>query len=112
MNATGGFKSWMLEFGLGENPGGWTTLAEGKQPIQNAALFNWDLSNLENQTITLHLSMKGENGSAERTVHFSLALPTPTPPPSQTPSPTDTPTLPPPPATNTPTETPTETPTP
>ncbi len=82
MDATGGFKSWILEFGLGSNPDGWTTLAEGKQPVNNAALFNWDLSNLSNQTITLHLYMNGENGFAEKTVHFALALPTPTPAPT------------------------------
>jgi penicillin-binding protein 1C len=112
MDATGAFKSWILEFGLGDNPSGWTTLAEGKQPVNNAPLFNWDLSNLSNQTITLHLYMKGEDGFAEKTVHFTLALPTPTPAPTETPPPTGTP-----PAPATPTETPTlpepsETPTP
>jgi 1A family penicillin-binding protein len=114
MDATGGFKSWILEFGLGSNPDGWTTLAEGNHPVNNAALFNWDLSNLPNQTITLHLYMKGENGFAEKTVHFTLALPTPTPTPTDTPAPTETPTPPPPPSpTDTPTlPAPSETPTP
>jgi len=101
MDADGGFRSWLLEFGLGENPDGWTTLAEGNQPVSNAALFNWDLSNLSNQAIALHLYMKGEDGYAEKTVHFSLALPTPTPAPTETTTPTQTPELP------TPTETPT-----
>ena len=45
-------------------------------------LFNWDLSNLPNQTITLHLYVTGANGYAERFVHFSLALPTHNPAPS------------------------------
>jgi 1A family penicillin-binding protein len=104
MDATGGFRSWLLEFGLGENPDGWTTLAEGNQPVRNEMLFNWDLSNLANQTITLHLYMEGDDGFAERTVHFLLALPTPTPTPTETPAPaTPTETLAPP----TPTETPT-----
>ena len=113
MDATGGFRSWLLEFGLGESPDGWTTLAEGNQPVRNASLFNWDMSNLSNQTITLHLYMKGEDGYAEKTVHFSLALPTPTPTPTETP-PSSTPTETPPPATPTdtsPPPTPTETPT-
>jgi 1A family penicillin-binding protein len=87
MDATGGFRSWALEFGLGENPDGWTTMAEGNQPVRNATLFNWDLSNLSNQTITLHLYMKGEDGYAEKTVHFTLALATPTPPSTATPVP-------------------------
>ena len=109
-DATGDFKSWRLEFGLGNDPGNWTILAQGNQPVNNALLFNWDLSNLPNQTITLHLYVTGANGYAERSVHFSLALPTPTPVPTFTPvpSPTDTPT---PTPTNTPTPTPMDTPT-
>jgi len=108
MDATGGFRRWRLEFGLGGNPDAWTTLAEGNDPVRDAALFNWDLSNLSNQTITLHLYMKGEDGFAEKFVHFTLALPTPTP----TSTPTETPAPPTPTATETlapptPTETPT-----
>lgn len=109
MDATGAFRSWLLEFGLGDNPDGWTTLAESDDPVSNTTLFNWDLSNLPNQTITLHLYMKGEDGYAEKTVHFALALPTPTPPPTETPlppTPTATSTLAPP----TPTQTPTSVP--
>ncbi len=89
--ATGGFRNWQLEFGLGSNPNNWTTLAQSNQPVDNGLLFNWDLSNLSNQTITLHLYMTGSNGYAERFVHFSLALPTPTEEPTITPYPTDTP---------------------
>jgi len=109
-DATGDFKSWRLEFGLGNDPGNWTILAQGNQPVNNALFFNWDLSNLPNQTITLYLYVTGANGYAERSVHFSLALPTPTPVPTFTPvpSPTDTPT---PTPTNTPTPTPMDTPT-
>ncbi|HEY5983985.1 MAG TPA: PBP1A family penicillin-binding protein [Anaerolineales bacterium] len=121
MDATGGFKSWLLEFGLGANPDGWTTLAEGNQPVNNASFFNWDLSNLSNQTVTLHLYIQGEDGFAEKKVHFVLALPTPTPPPTGTAvPPTATWTSAPPTATDTiqpptaepPTAAPTETPTP
>ena len=120
MDATGGFRSWLLEFGLGENPDGWTTLAEGNQPVRNTSLFNWDLSNLQNQTISLHLYMKGDDGYAEKTVRFSLALATPTPSltPTSEPSATPTPSATAEPATATPTPTeiviilPSETPTP
>lgn len=92
-DATGGFKSWRLDFGLGDNPSGWTTLAQSGQPVDNDLLFNWDMSNLPNGTITLHLYMTGKSGYAEKFVHFALQLPTPTPPPTLTPlpSPTDTP---------------------
>ena len=99
-SATGDFKNWRLEFGLGSDPGNWTLLAEGNQQVNNSLLFNWNLSNLPNQTITLHLYVTGKNGFAERSIHFTLALPTPTPPstdtpipviPTDTPAPTDTP---------------------
>jgi hypothetical protein len=92
-NATGDFKSWRIEFGLGTDPGNWTVLAQGNQPVDNGLLFNWDLSNLPSQTITLHLYVNGANGYAERFVHFTLVLPTATPAPTFTPlpSPTDTP---------------------
>jgi 1A family penicillin-binding protein len=110
-DATGGFKSWRLEFGLGQDPGGWTTLAQSDQPLDNSLLFNWDLSNLQDGTITLHLYVTGKAGYAERFIHFTLALPTPTPLPTETPAPTNTPV---PTDTPMPTDTvlPTETPTP
>jgi hypothetical protein len=109
-DATGGFKSWRLEFGLGQDPDSWTRLAEGGQPVNNGVLFNWDMSNLPNQTITLHLYLKGKDGFAEKFVHFSLALPTATPTPTATQIffPTDTPT----PVTPTDTLVPTDTPAP
>lgn len=117
MDATGGFRRWSLEFGQGESPDGWTTIAEGDRTVRNEPLFNWDLSNLSNQTITLRLYMKGTDGYAEKFVHFKLALPTPTPRPTKTPSPTDTPrptetTEPPSPTVSPTVEVPTETPTP
>jgi hypothetical protein len=115
MDATRGFRSWRLEFGLGSDPDNWTKIAQGDQPVDNALLFNWDLSNLDNQTITLHMYMDGRNGYAERFVHFTLALPTPTPKPTKTPKPTETPAptdTPPPTDTTVPTDTPTPTETP
>jgi 1A family penicillin-binding protein len=112
MDATAGFQLWSLEFGLGDDPGAWTTLAEGDQPVDDGLFFNWDMSNLPNEPITLHLYMKGRNGYAERYVHFVLALPTPTPSPTPLPPPTLTPTLAPPTDTPPPTATPSSTPTP
>ncbi len=86
--ASDGIKSWKLEFGLGNNPNNWTTLAQGNDPVNNAPFINWDLSNLPNQQITLHLYLLGKNGYADRYVHFKLALPTPQP--TDTPFPTET----------------------
>lgn len=112
-NATGGFRSWKLEFGLGANPDSWATMAESTTPASNDALFNWDMSNLPNGPVTLRLSMLGDDGYAELTKHFTLMIPlptpTPTPQPTETPLPTLTPT-----STNTavPTLAPSDTPTP
>ncbi|MBI2757606.1 MAG: PBP1A family penicillin-binding protein [Chloroflexi bacterium] len=92
-DATSGFKSWRLEFGLGSDPDNWTTLSQGDQPVRNGQFFNWDMSNLPNGVITLHLYLTGANGYAERFVPFTLQAPTPTSPPTDTPfpTPTDTP---------------------
>jgi 1A family penicillin-binding protein len=125
-NATGGFKSWRLDFGIGDNPHNWTTLAQGSQPVNNDLLFNWDVSNLSDNTIALRLHIDGTSGFAEKIVHFTVALPAPPPPPTYTPLPpptntsvpiilTDTPTLtvtPFPTDTPVPTDIPTDTPTP
>src|SRR5262249_21511962 len=118
-NATGGFKSWRLEFGLGNDPSNWTTLAQGNQSVKNDLIFNWDMSNLPSGTITLHLYVAGTDGYAEKFVHFTLAIAPPPPPPATItpfPSPTDTPVviIPTDIPTDTPfpSETPTETPTP
>jgi membrane carboxypeptidase/penicillin-binding protein PbpC len=90
-DATGGFRSWFLEVGIGRDPHNWTTIAQGGDPVRNAPFINWDLSNLPNQTITLHLHADGRNGYADRYVHFDLALPPTAAPPTDTPVPTDTP---------------------
>jgi 1A family penicillin-binding protein len=94
-DATGGFRSWVLEFGIGHDPNSWTTLAQDNQPVNDAYFINWDLSNLPNGQITLHLHLEGKNGFADRYSHFTLSLPavvpTDTPFPTDTPEPTDTP---------------------
>ena len=92
-NATGGFKSWRLDFGIGDKPNGWTTLAQGNQPVNNDLLFNWDVSNLSGNTIALRLHVTGANGYAEKIVHFMVQLLPPPPPPTRVsvPSPTAVP---------------------
>jgi 1A family penicillin-binding protein len=115
-NATADFRSWELDFGLTDSPSDWTTLAHGNQPVTNGLLFNWDLSNLSGNTITLRLHVTGANGYAEKIVHFTVQLPPPPPPPptvtpfpspTNTLAPTNTPV--PPVPTNTPTAFPTDT---
>ena len=95
-NATADFKSWRLDFGLGDKPSTWTTIAQGNRPVNNDLLFNWDVSNLSGNTIALRLHINGTNGSAEKIVHFMVQLPLPPPPlPTRTntplPPPTNTP---------------------
>ena len=84
------------------SPGGWSS-AWGTIPTTGRrwrkAISRWTTRccsigispTCPTRPITLHLYMKGTDGYAERFVHFTLALPTPTPLPTFTPSPTVTP---------------------
>ena len=113
-NATADFQSWKVDFGFTDKPLTWTTLAQGNQAVDNGLLYNWNVSNLSGNVISLRLHVTGTNGYAEKTVHFRVQLPFPSPRPIFTPPPKNTaaPILP----TNTPTPTitpfPTNTPAP
>jgi len=116
VDATDGVKSWILEYGIGENPNNWNLLADGKNAVGNpTTLINWNVKNVGSQTVSLRLYATGENGYAEHKITLKIELPTPTPVPTDTstptlpPVPTDTPT---PTSTPTSTDTPTNTPTP
>ena len=84
----GGFTSWRLEYGLGQDPAEWALLAEGSNALPGSSLINtWNLEGIQENTITLRLYLSnGEDYYAERRVTITLNLPTPTP--SVTPSPT------------------------
>lgn len=99
-NADKGFKKWVLEYGLGEDPGSWSVLSDGNNPVENGALHTWDLTNTPNGIITLRLTLIGDKAEVDKRIRLNLSLPTPTPPPA---TPTDTPA-----PTFTPTETPTQ----
>ena len=105
MDATDGVNSWTLEFGIGSDPGNWTPIAEGNQGVRDHSFINWDMSNIPNKPITLHLHAEGKDGFADRYYHLTVALPTAAP--TETPVPTSTPE----PPTDTPSG-PTDTPTP
>lgn len=113
--ADSGFKQWRLEFGLGEAPNSWTTLAESNTPIEDGTFTTWNVSGLPNGIVTLRLTLIGDRTDINERIRLNLSLPIPTVPtetPTPTPTPTETPTqiiIPP---TDTPTATPTETPTP
>jgi len=112
--ADGGFKSWRLDYGQGADPGSWSTLGEGHNPVQDGTIYSWNLSSIQNGIITLRLTLFGERTEVEKRVSFNLNIPVPnTPVPTDTQVPTLTPTLTPVPATIIPTDTivPTEVPT-
>jgi hypothetical protein len=125
-NATGGFESWRLEYGPGNNPGddNWQVLfTSGSEIKEPTIVYNWNLAPVGNGRVTLRLRMenKDSGGYAERVLHLKIDYNPPTPTPTQTPLPTDIPTNTPVPTdvpipTNTPvpadTPTPTEAPTP
>ena len=117
-----GFKKWVLEYGLGADPGSWSVLSESNSPVKNGTLFSWNLSPIPNGLVTVRLTLIGDKTEVEKRVTINLSLaPTPTlspfpdtavpptlPPPTETPTqaviiPTDT--------LGPPTETPTEFPT-
>jgi 1A family penicillin-binding protein len=119
--ADGGFKNWKLEYGLGADPGSWSTLTAADTPVKNGLLYTWNLTGVPNGIITLRLTLFGDNTQVEKRVSFNLNLPipnTPVPADTDTPIPTLIPTDTPEPATIIPTDTliptdiPTETPTP
>lgn len=98
--AEDGFKSWRLEFGIGANPGNWSLLAQGKDPVKDGLLYTWDLSGTPNGTVALRLTLVNKDDvEVEHIIRLVINLPVPTDIPSPTP-------------TLTPTFAPTETPSP
>ena len=76
--ADNGFRSWRLDYGLGDNPDSWSPLNESNNPIQDGTLYIWDLSSLQSGIITLRLTLVGKQAEVEKRVHLTLVLPTPT----------------------------------
>lgn len=110
-DATADFQDWILEYGVGSEPGFWPDLVHSEDPInQPNLLYEWNPQSLPNGPVSLLLTVRStRGGKASYRVNLNLSLPTPTPTATPTPTPTFTPT-----ATATPTSTPppTETPTP
>ena len=112
-DATGGFRSWRLDWGAGNDPANWTTLIGDTTTSVTAStnVYTLDLTGFPYQQITLRVYMQSDNGGyAEKKIQLNLNLPTPTPTPTETPTsiPSVTPT---PPPTDTPIPTPTPSPT-
>jgi len=106
-DGTEGFDFVHLEYGKGEDPVEWKTLAKGEERINHPELlYSWDLEDIPEGVITLRLTVYStEDTYAETLLHLNLQIPTPTPTPTNTS--TQTPTF-----TPTPTITPTKTPIP
>jgi penicillin-binding protein 1C len=78
--ATGDFKNWVLQYGIGFNPVSWTRI-NGSETAQNESgrLISWRMRRVPNGSITLRLrvfSTKG--GKAEIHHHLTIQIPTPT----------------------------------
>jgi len=117
-DATGGFRSWRLEWGEVGDSGNLTTLfGEIYTPVPSPTkVYTWDLTGMIDRHITLRLYMQGDgNIYADKNIRLNLSRPTPSPTPTEAPSPTPSVTPTPPPTdfpTDYPTPTPTDTPIP
>jgi hypothetical protein len=73
------FKSFRLEYGLGNNPNQWFTLVPdtGSQYAQPVKIMTWDVSSLPTGQITLRLHMNSNNeGYAEKLILLNIHVPT------------------------------------
>ncbi len=93
-DATANFKSYLLEWGRGDDPVDWDTLRERDLPVNPPdEIYEWDISEIKAGKITLRLSVfSTEDTYAQTTVVVDLQVPTPTPTPTETPTLTPTPT--------------------
>lgn len=119
------FNGYQVEYGLGENPGGWGLIQERRPgQVENGVLATWDTANTNAiGPVTIRVLLFGPDNPynpeagptvIEKRVVVTILEPTGTPTatptdtatPTNTPTPTETPTM-----TSTPTETPSPTPT-
>jgi hypothetical protein len=97
-----GFRNFVLEYGLGDDPEDWTLLAGpfDTMRVEPDRLVTWDVTELAGERVTLRLLMNGtDDNYAEKRIHLNLDVPAPTPTPeptattASTENPTNTPTL-------------------
>ncbi|NPV85964.1 MAG: hypothetical protein HPY45_08150 [Anaerolineae bacterium] len=102
VDATEGFKDFVLQYGLGDEPSQWIQLGDKvtQQIKYPDILYVWFLDGTQNGRVTLRLYLAStEDGYAEKRIHLNLLAPTstptvtptltPTPVPTQTPIPTE-----------------------
>jgi 1A family penicillin-binding protein len=100
-----------LQYGIGDNPLGWGTVAWQNNPVEDGVLGAWDTGTLRNGLHSLRVVVfdRHGNNATSPAIRVMVENPTPTPTPTVTPTPTLLATATP---TRTPTEMPTETPEP
>jgi penicillin-binding protein 1C len=108
IDATGDFKVFTLNFGVGTDPAQFTRLLRRTSPVsQSDTIYTWDVSKLSAGSYTLQVLLRNqENRQVEKTWRIILQVPTPTPTATPLPTLTSTPTST---TTPAPTSTPTQT---
>jgi 1A family penicillin-binding protein len=93
VDATAGFKNFILNFGPGNDPVQMTRLMRGDNPVSPSdTIYSWDVSKLKAGPYTLQVVLRSQEGrQAVKTWHIILQVPTPTP--TVTPTGTSTPTI-------------------
>ena len=91
VNATSGFESFKLQYGVGNNPSKWITLLNTDQQFnQPKKLVTWDVYEANAARVTLRIVVRSKQGTeVEKSIHLNLMVPTLTP--TMTPLPTETP---------------------
>ena len=94
ITATKNFKQYTLQYGIGNNPSKWKTLAEGTKTYDKPKkLITWDVYEADAARITLRILMKSTiDTEVEKRIHLNLMVPTRTPTVTLTPTQTSTPT--------------------
>lgn len=88
------FRSYRLDYGLGEDPVQWLPLVVDSVPIkQTDKVYTWELDEIPAGVVSLRLRVESVRNTATEVVwRLNLQVPTPTPTPTETPTPTPTPT--------------------
>ena len=97
VSASGDFKQFKLQYGVGDDPKKWITIMKSSSPFtQPKKLATWDFSGVEDSRVTLRIYMEStQNTFVEKRIHLNLQLPEPEPTeiiyPTEMPEPTETP---------------------